>query len=219
MRSKSCCCRDGYRGACGSAGRISAAPGPCGPSSPARSGRGRTGRPCSAMFGPLSMLTLFALWAAALIVGFGLLEWALQGKGRLARLRASLYERRHLLHPRLRRRGAAHRGGPAAGGGGGGDRDRLYRRRDRLPAGPVSVLLPARGACDPARCARRVATHGGRHAVPARRSATGWRARRVSARLGGVGGRAAREPSLLPDARLLPLAARQPVLADRARRR
>jgi hypothetical protein len=29
------------------------------------------------LFGPLSMLTLFALWAAVLIVGFGLLHWSL----------------------------------------------------------------------------------------------------------------------------------------------
>ncbi|HEY0207011.1 MAG TPA: ion channel [Acetobacteraceae bacterium] len=31
------------------------------------------------LFGPLSMLLLFALWAGTLISGFGLLEWALQG--------------------------------------------------------------------------------------------------------------------------------------------
>ncbi len=31
------------------------------------------------LFGPLSMLLLFALWAGTLIGGFGLLEWALQG--------------------------------------------------------------------------------------------------------------------------------------------
>src|SRR4051794_16270769 len=30
-------------------------------------------------FGALSMLALFALWASALIVGFGTLEWVLQG--------------------------------------------------------------------------------------------------------------------------------------------
>jgi voltage-gated potassium channel Kch len=30
-------------------------------------------------FGALSMVVLFALWGATLIVGFGLLEWALQG--------------------------------------------------------------------------------------------------------------------------------------------
>ncbi|MBV9750418.1 MAG: hypothetical protein JO157_16555, partial [Acetobacteraceae bacterium] len=30
------------------------------------------------LFGPLSMLLLFALWAAGLILGFGTLEWALQ---------------------------------------------------------------------------------------------------------------------------------------------
>src|SRR5690242_12586080 len=31
------------------------------------------------VFGALSMVVLFALWAAGLIVGFGLLEWSLQG--------------------------------------------------------------------------------------------------------------------------------------------
>ncbi|MGI4945352.1 MAG: potassium channel family protein [Janthinobacterium lividum] len=34
------------------------------------------------LFGPLSMLLLFALWAGTLISGFGLLEWALQGPNR-----------------------------------------------------------------------------------------------------------------------------------------
>jgi len=33
------------------------------------------------LFGPLSMLLLFAVWAGALIGAFGLLEWALQGGG------------------------------------------------------------------------------------------------------------------------------------------
>jgi hypothetical protein len=33
------------------------------------------------LFGPLSMLGLFALWAAGLIIGFGLLDWALQAGG------------------------------------------------------------------------------------------------------------------------------------------
>ena len=32
-----------------------------------------------AVFGPLSMLTLFALWSGLLILGFGLLQWAIQG--------------------------------------------------------------------------------------------------------------------------------------------
>src|SRR5579883_2084438 len=30
------------------------------------------------LYGPLSMVLLFALWAAALIAGFGLLHWALE---------------------------------------------------------------------------------------------------------------------------------------------
>lgn len=33
------------------------------------------------LFGPLSMLLLFAVWAGALIVAFGTLEWAVQGGG------------------------------------------------------------------------------------------------------------------------------------------
>src|SRR5215212_7785203 len=39
------------------------------------------------VYGPLSMLLLFVVWAAGLIAGFGLLEWALQpgeGEGRAA---------------------------------------------------------------------------------------------------------------------------------------
>ena len=34
-----------------------------------------------ALFGPLSMIFLFAAWAAALITGFGVLQWALQADG------------------------------------------------------------------------------------------------------------------------------------------
>ena len=34
------------------------------------------------VFGPLAMMVLFALWAAMLIAGFGLLEWTLQGRHR-----------------------------------------------------------------------------------------------------------------------------------------
>ncbi len=34
------------------------------------------------VFGPLSMMVLFALWAMLLILGFGALEWALQGRPR-----------------------------------------------------------------------------------------------------------------------------------------
>jgi hypothetical protein len=37
------------------------------------------------IFGALSMVTLFAAWAAALIAGFGVLEWAFQGAGAHAR--------------------------------------------------------------------------------------------------------------------------------------
>ena len=35
---------------------------------------------CLGAFGPLSMIALFALWAALLIVGFGGLEWVLRGR-------------------------------------------------------------------------------------------------------------------------------------------
>ncbi len=42
-------------------------------------------------FGPLSMLGLFALWAAALIIGFGVLEWSLQPAGVAETLRAEFY--------------------------------------------------------------------------------------------------------------------------------
>jgi len=33
------------------------------------------------VYGPLSMVMLFALWAASLVVGFGLMQWALHGAG------------------------------------------------------------------------------------------------------------------------------------------
>ncbi len=43
-------------------------------------------------FGALSMLGLFALWAVALITGFGTLEWALQGPPLAARANSPVFE-------------------------------------------------------------------------------------------------------------------------------
>jgi hypothetical protein len=42
-------------------------------------------------FGPLAMLGLFAVWVAALIIGFGVLEWSVQPAGSVASLRDELY--------------------------------------------------------------------------------------------------------------------------------
>ena len=39
---------------------------------------GRRRETCLSLFGPLSILTLFALWVAALVVAFGLLHWSLE---------------------------------------------------------------------------------------------------------------------------------------------
>ena len=67
-------------------------------------------------FGALSMLGLFVLWAAGLVLGFGLLEWSLQPTGGEATLgRAALYEWGHVLHRWIRRRGAAFGCRPARG--------------------------------------------------------------------------------------------------------
>ena len=43
------------------------------------------------VFGPLSMVVLFALWAGGLIVGFGAVEWALQDPPRASALSEQIY--------------------------------------------------------------------------------------------------------------------------------
>jgi len=63
------------------------------------------------VFGALSMVILFAVWAVGLILGFGVLQWSLQGA---ANDGTTLPQRRNLLHARLRRYRSAHRRGAGA---------------------------------------------------------------------------------------------------------
>ena len=86
------------------------------------------------LYGPLSIILLFAAWAVGLIVGFAELHQALGTPlthawrpPRPARL--SLHERDDLLHARLRRRHARRQVRPDARGRRGGDRLRVPRGR------------------------------------------------------------------------------------------
>ena len=176
------------------------------------------------VFGPLSILVLIGVWAVGLIVGFALLHWSLGSPlhtpGRAGRPgRLPLPQRRHLLHARLRRRDAGRPAGPVPGGGRGGPRLRLPRRGHQLPAGALPGVLAPRGRRS--RCST---------PAPARRRrppscCSGWpgaatrRARPVPGGVGALGGRGAGEPPLVPGAELLPLAARQPVVAGGPDRR
>ncbi|MHC5542765.1 potassium channel family protein, partial [Singulisphaera rosea] len=47
---------------------------------------------CLSLFGPLSMLILFSLWATGLVVGFGLLHWALDSPVNTSGDRAGLFD-------------------------------------------------------------------------------------------------------------------------------
>ena len=125
------------------------------------------------IFGSLAMTLLFSLWAVALIVAFGLLQWAAQTwapvQGGVGPRRRDLLQRRHLLHPGLWRSRPAHRLGAGAGGVRGGRRFRADRRGHRLPAGALPAVLESRGARAAARRARRLAAERRHPAVPARR--------------------------------------------------
>src|SRR3989440_5563018 len=93
---------------------------------------------------------------------------------------------------------------------------RVLGARDRLLPRDLSGVLAPRDGDLAARCARRIAADGGRAAVALPLGQERRRARRAVTGVGALGGRRAREPSVLSGARLLPLAALQPVLAGRA---
>ncbi len=141
------------------------------------------------------------------------------GTGAIPPDRAALPERRHLLHPGLRRHRPPHRRRPRRVGDRSRLRHRLHRRRHRLPARALPTVLPAGGACHPARRPRRLPAHRHHHAQPPRRGQRSGQAGRPLARMGNLGIGTIGKPSVLPDAGLLPVAARQPVLARRHHRR
>ena len=101
------------------------------------------------IFGPLSMMLLFAVWASALICAFALVQWAVQ---HMAGYSPSLGEVTYLSGVTFFTLGYGEvipRGGWArvlavveAGVGLG-----LIADRDRLPAGPVSTLFPKGDPC------------------------------------------------------------------------
>ena len=61
-------------------------------------------------FGPLSLLILFALWAACLIIGFGFLYYGNTPHDPTRPVAANLLlpQRHHIFHPRPRRRHSPH---------------------------------------------------------------------------------------------------------------
>ena len=106
--------------------------------------------------------------------------------------------------------------GPGPGGGRGGHRLRLPRRGHQLPAGALPGVLTPRGDHLAARRPRRLAADGRARSWPLGPVRRPDAARPVPRRVGALGRRGAGEPPLVPRAELLPLAARQPVVARRA---
>ncbi|MEJ7638735.1 MAG: hypothetical protein WKF75_12355 [Singulisphaera sp.] len=202
----------------GSRSSITSSPGSRGP--PWRAcGRERRNAFLS-LFGPLSVLVLIGVWAAGLITGFALLHWSLATGMQGADGRAGVGIYFYLsgttfftlgfgdvtpVDPSARPGG--RRGGPGL---------RLPRRGHQLPPGPLPGVLRPRGDDLAPGRPRRLAADGRPAADPARPRPQRRRARPVPGGVGAVGGRGAGEPHLVPDAQLLPLAARQPVVAGGA---
>ena len=194
----------------------------CGGARPPPAGRA-SGATVSEPLRPPVAAVLFSLWAVGLIAGFALLHWSLAR--RCTRRPASrptastlpLPQRRDVLHAGLRRRHRRLAGRPAAGGG----RGRAWASAS-WPSSSATCRCSTRRS-RAARSSSRCWTP-----APARRRAPpscccGWAGRRPasprpspSGRVGALGGRAAGEPPVVPRAELLPLAARQPVVAGGA---
>ena len=127
----------------------------------------------------------------------------------------ALHERHDALHPGSRRRGPAFAGRPLLHRVRVRHRARLPRARHRLSARGLAGVLPPRGFDRTARRARRIASDRTRAPAPPRRRRRQRRARGPPARLGALGRGAARESRFVSRARVLPVAARQPVMGRR----
>ena len=174
------------------------------------------------IYGPLSMLMLFVTWAASLILSFGLLEWSLQSRATGATV-SQLTEQFYMSgitfftlgygdvvpHTSAGRFVAVIE----AGAGIGfiavviGYLPVLYQLFARREAHVIQLDARAGSPPTAAGMLRRHA-ESGRPREP----------RRPAAGMGGLGVGADGEPPVLSDARLLSLAARQPVLAGGDRR-
>src|SRR5215470_3847038 len=130
---------------------------------------------------------------------------------------AALYERSDVLHARPRRSDAAVCARPHRGGDRGGRGVRRSRARHRVHAGPLSIVLAPRDGDHAARRARGLAAErGGAAAWPRCRSRP---AHRAAARVGALVRGRARVTPVVSGALLLPLSARQSVVARGAHHR
>ena len=171
---------------------------------------------------PRSTIALLAAWLVTLIVGYGLVLYALRDE--LRPVPTDLGQRAVLrgdLRPDARVRG--HRRG-----GDGGPRHRHGRRDQRARRGRARRDVPvlAVRVVPAPRAARRDAPGVGGRPTVRRRAPRDLRAappRRSAARpvpgLAGVGGRGPRLARRVPAPRVLPLEPRQPVVDQRARAR
>src|SRR5208337_3484582 len=137
-----------------------------------------------------------------------------RGRRRLSRL--SLFQWGYLLYARLRRRHAGPPPGALLSGRRDGPWVRIPRRCYQLPAGALSGVLPSRADHRALGCPSGLAADRRSIADPARPAPQLCSARPLPGGMGAVGGRGARKSYLLPGPELLPLAARQPILAGGA---
>ena len=175
------------------------------------------------LYGPLSVLALLVIWALLLILGFALLHWGFGSRVQRAGsqrqlLDRSLSQRHDLLHTRHRRRDADGQRRPRHHRPGSGRGLRRAGAGDRLHADPLSSFRAPRAERLDAGRLGRLAAQRARAAAPAgagreRRAIVSflkdweeWSAFVLESHLS------------YPSAGLLPLAAREPVVADGADR-
>ena len=132
-------------------------------------------------YGPLSLILLLVVWAGAMVLGFGLIYFALGSPFNDAAHTGglsigSLRERNHHLHAGSRRRDAAGSVGARARDSGVGHGTGLSGRGDGVFSRSVQRVFAARSQYFASRCAGRVAPDGCGAACAAtriRRSRTG----------------------------------------------
>ena len=153
-----------------------------------------------AVFGPLALLVLLALWVSLLIVAFALLLWGLGSPlavtgGAAAGIGTNLYFSGTTFLTLGLGDVVPHAGTRASCRGRGG-RHWLRRARasHRLPAGALPGHLAPRDAHLAPRCARRVAAQRGRPVPPPPARPPRAAAHRHPGRLGGLVGGAAGDP-------------------------
>src|SRR6476659_1253091 len=127
--------------------------------------------------------------------------------------RAPLSQWRDILHAGLRRHHTHFSPGPNLRRYGSRYRLRISRRRGRLPARHLLLLLPPGTRNFAARLARRIASLRRRIAGPSWMLSRPDRPRQYFSRVGTLVRRSARQPHLLPGALLFPFAAQQPIVA------